>query len=555
MRKLTHMLLAGALVLVCSSCGVETTANYQVIPLPQEIALSQESPFNLNAGTIIAYPESNELLKRNAEFLAEYISQSTGRTLKTEALAPGSEAPKGAITLGLDPAIGNKEGYMLTVKADRVTLNGQTENGVFYGIQTLRKSIPAETIASSILLPAGTIQDEPRFSYRGMHLDVCRHFFPIEFVKKYIDLLALHNMNTFHWHLTEDQGWRIEIKKYPKLTEISAWRDRTVIGRNTEEYDNTRYGGFYTQEQAKEIVKYAQERYITVIPEVDLPGHMLAALAAYPEMGCTGGPYEVCPRWGVFEDVLCIGNEKSMQFLEDVMAEIIDIFPSKYIHIGGDEAPRTRWEKCPKCQARIKAEGLKEDKEHSKEDRLQSYCMTRIEKFLNSKGRQIIGWDEILEGDVAPNATVMSWRGAAGGIKAAQLGHDVIMTPNDYCYFDYYQSQDTENEPFAIGGFLPLEKVYSLNPTASLTEEQAKHILGAQANLWTEYIPTTEQVEYMVLPRMAALAEVQWTQPEKKDYTNFTTRLTGLIGLYRRDGLNYREPFRQQADSTATEKK
>ena len=555
MRKLTHMLLAGTLVLACSSCGVETTANYQVIPLPQEVALSQESPFNLNDGTIIAYPEHNELLKRNAEFLAEYISQSTGRTLQTEALAPGSEAPKGAITLGLDPAIGNREGYVLTVKADRVTLNGQTENGVFYGIQTLRKSIPAETKATSILLPAGSIQDEPRFSYRGMHLDVGRHFFPIEFVKKYIDLLALHNMNTFHWHLTEDQGWRIEIKKYPKLTEIGAWRDRTVIGRNTEEYDNTRYGGFYTQEQAKEIVKYAGERYITVIPEVDLPGHMLAALAAYPEMGCTGGPYEVCPRWGVFEDVLCIGNEKSMQFLEDVMAEIIDIFPSKYIHIGGDEAPRTRWEKCPKCQARIRTEKLKADKNHTAEDRLQSYCMTRIEKLLNSKGRQIIGWDEILEGDVAPNATVMSWRGSAGGIKAAQLGHDVIMTPNDYCYFDYYQSEDTRHEPFAIGGFVPLEKVYSLNPTASLTEEQAKHILGTQANLWTEYIPTSEQVEYMVLPRMAALAEVQWTQLEKKDYTNFTTRLAGLIGLYRRDGLNYREPFRLQADSTATEKK
>lgn len=555
MRKLTHMLLAGTLILACSSCGVETTANYQVIPLPQEVALSQESPFNLNDGTIIAYPENNELLKRNAEFLAEYISQSTGRTLQTEALAPGSEAPKGTITLGLDPAIGNREGYVLTVKADRVTLNGQTENGVFYGIQTLRKSIPAETKATSILLPVGSIQDEPRFSYRGMHLDVGRHFFPIEFVKKYIDLLALHNMNTFHWHLTEDQGWRIEIKKYPKLTEIGAWRDRTVIGRNTEEYDNTRYGGFYTQEQAKEIVKYAGERYITVIPEVDLPGHMLAALAAYPEMGCTGGPYEVCPRWGVFEDVLCIGNEKSMQFLEDVMAEIIDIFPSKYIHIGGDEAPRTRWEKCPKCQARIRTEKLKADKNHTAEDRLQSYCMTRIEKLLNSKGRQIIGWDEILEGDVAPNATVMSWRGSAGGIKAAQLGDDVIMTPNDYCYFDYYQSEDTRHEPFAIGGFVPLEKVYSLNPTASLTEEQAKHILGTQANLWTEYIPTSEQVEYMVLPRMAALAEVQWTQLEKKDYTNFTTRLAGLIGLYRRDGLNYREPFRQQADSTATEKK
>ena len=266
---------------------------------------------------------------------------------------------------------------------------------------------------------------------------------------------------------------------------------------------------------------------------------MLAALAAYPEMGCTGGPYEVCPRWGVFEDVLCIGNEKSMQFLEDVMAEIIDIFPSKYIHIGGDEAPRTRWETCPKCQARIRTEKLKADKNHTAEDRLQSYCMTRIEKLLNSKGRQIIGWDEILEGDVAPNATVMSWRGSAGGIKAAQLGHDVIMTPNDYFYFDYYQSEDTRHEPFAIGGFVPFEKVYSLNPTASLTEEQAKHILGTQANLWTEYIPTSEQVEYMVLPRMSALAEVQWTQPEKKDFKDFTKRLARLMKFYQRDGFNY----------------
>ena len=286
-------------------------------------------------------------------------------------------------------------------------------------------------------------------------------------------------------------------------------------------------------------MKYAQERYITIIPEVDLPGHMLAALAAYPEMGCTGGPYEVCPRWGVFEDVLCIGNDKTMQFLEDVMSEIIEIFPSEYVHIGGDEAPRTRWEKCPKCQARIKAEGLKADKKHTAEDRLQSYCMTRIEKFLNSKGRRIIGWDEILEGDVAPNATVMSWRGASGGIEAAQMGHDVIMTPNTYCYFDYYQTADTKDEPLGIGGYVPIEKVYSLDPTFDLNEEQKKHIIGAQANLWTEYITTTEHVEYMVLPRMAALAEVQWTQPEKKDFKDFTKRLARLMKFYQRDGFNY----------------
>lgn len=539
MRKLNHVLLAGALALACASCTAEKEANYQVIPLPQEVSLTQENPFKLNENVLIAYPENNALLQRNAEFLSEYIQQATNYAPKTKAIAAGEQV-KNAIVLGLDPSIANKEGYVLTTTPEGININGQTENGVFYGIQTLRKSIPAEAKEATILIPAGEIKDEPRFSYRGMHLDVGRHFFPKEFMKKYIDLLALHNMNTFHWHLTDDQGWRIEIKKYPKLTEIGSQRSRTVIGRNTQEYDNTPYGGFFTQEEAKEIVKYAQERYITVIPEVDLPGHMLAALAAYPEMGCTGGPYEVCPRWGIFEDVLCIGNDQTMQFLEDVMNEIIEIFPSKYVHIGGDEAPRTRWEKCPKCQARIKTEGLKADKNHTAEDRLQSYCMTRIEEFLNSKGRQIIGWDEILEGDVAPNATVMSWRGMEGGIKAAQLGHDVIMTPTSFCYFDYYQTADTKDEPLGIGGYVPIEKVYSLEPVpAVLTEEQSKHILGAQANLWTEYIHSSEHVEYMVLPRMAALAEVQWTQPEKKDFKDFTKRLARLMKFYQRDGFNY----------------
>ena len=539
MRKLNHALLAGALALACASCTAEKEANYQVIPLPQEVSLTQEKPFKLNENVLIAYPENNALLQRNAEFLSEYIQQATNYAPKTKAIAAGEQV-KNAIVLGLDPSIANKEGYVLTTTPEGINLNGQTENGVFYGIQTLRKSIPAEAKEATILIPAGEIKDEPRFSYRGMHLDVGRHFFPKEFMKKYIDLLALHNMNTFHWHLTDDQGWRIEIKKYPKLTEIGSQRSRTVIGRNTQEYDNTPYGGFFTQEEAKEIVKYAQERYITVIPEVDLPGHMLAALAAYPEMGCTGGPYEVCPRWGIFEDVLCIGNDQTMQFLEDVMSESIEIFPSKYVHIGGDEAPRTRWEKCPKCQARIKTEGLKADKNHTAEDRLQSYCMTRIEEFLNSKGHQIIGWDEILEGDVAPNATVMSWRGMEGGIKAAQLGHDVIMTPTSFCYFDYYQTADTKDEPLGIGGYVPIEKVYSLEPVpAVLTEEQSKHILGAQANLWTEYIHSSEHVEYMVLPRMAALAEVQWTQPEKKDFKDFTKRLARLMKFYQRDGFNY----------------
>ena len=528
-----------ACMLAACTTNEQQATSYDVIPLPQEINLSQESPFKLTKNTVIAYPKDNDLLKRNAEFLAEYIAETTGYTLQTKAIENG-ENPNKAIVLGLDPSIANAEGYRLTTQADGINICGQTANGVFYGIQTLRKSIPAQAQDAVILLPAGEVEDRPRFGYRGMHLDVGRHFFPVEFVKEYIDLLALHNMNTLHWHLTEDQGWRIEIKKYPKLTEIGSVRKETVIGHNSGKYDNKPYGGFYTQDEAREIVKYAQERYITVIPEIDLPGHMLAALAAYPELGCTGGPYEVGTQWGVFEDVLCIGNEKTLPFLKDIMTEIIDIFPSKYIHIGGDESPRTRWKKCPKCQALIRKEGLKADKKHSAEDRLQSYCNEQIEKFLNERGRQIIGWDEILEGDLAPNATVMSWRGSAGGIKAAQMGHDVIMTPNSHCYFDHFQSKDTKNEPYdAIGGFLPVEKVYSFNPTNGLNEEQAKHILGAQANVWTEYMTSTQQVEYMILPRMAALAEVQWTEPSKKEYNNFLQRLNSLAKIYDRDGRNY----------------
>ena len=555
MSKISQTILAGTLSLCLLSCNTEKKeADYQVVPLPQELNLTQEAPFTLTSRTSILYPEGNDLLKRNAEFLSEYINQSTGYTLPVKSFKEG-ETAKRAIVLTLDPQVAEEEGYRINTSAEGINISGKTANGVFYGIQTLRKSIPAQAQGADILLPAGEIKDAPRFAYRGMMLDVGRHFFPVEFVKEYIDLLALHNMNTLHWHLTEDQGWRIEIKKYPKLTEIGSKRSCTVIGHNSGEYDNTPYEGFFTQEEAREIVRYAQERYITVIPEVDLPGHMLAALASYPELGCTGGPYEVATQWDIFDDVLCIGNEKTLQFLEDVMTEIIDIFPSKYIHIGGDEAPRTRWKTCPKCQALIRAKGLKADKEHTAEDRLQSYCMTRIEQFLNSKGRQIIGWDEILEGDVAPNATVMSWRGSAGGIKAAQMGHDVIMTPNDFCYFDYFQSDAPQNEPYdAIGGYVPVEKVYSLEPTDKLTDDQKKHIKGAQANLWTEYITSADQVEYMVLPRMAALAEVQWTQPEKKEYNGFLNRLTRLAEIYQRDGLNYaKHVFKTQADTAASE--
>lgn len=393
---------------------------------------------------------------------------------------------------------------------------------------------------ADVALPAVEIKDAPRFGYRGAHFDVSRHFFTIDEVKTYIDMLTLHNMNRLHWHITDDQGWRLEIKKYPKLTEIGSQRSGTVIGRNSGEYDNTPYGGFYTQEQAKEIVDYAAERYITVIPEIDLPGHMLAALTAYPELGCTGGPYEVWRQWGVADDVLCAGNDQVLKFIEDVYSELIDIFPSEYIHVGGDECPKVRWEKCPKCQARIKALGLKSDKNHSKEERLQSFVINHIEKFLNDHGRQIIGWDEILEGGLAPNATVMSWRGESGGIEAAKQKHDVIMTPNTYLYFDYYQAKDTENEPFGIGGYLPIERVYSYEPMpASLTPEEQQYIKGVQANLWTEYIATFSHAQYMVLPRWAALCEVQWSTPDKKNYEDFLSRLPRLIKWYDAEGYNY----------------
>ena len=418
-------------------------------------------------------------------------------------------------------------------------MKGATEAGVFYGIQTLRKSLPV-AVGANISLPAVDIKDAPRFAYRGAHFDTSRHFFTVDEVKTYIDMLALHNMNRMHWHFTEDQGWRIEIKKYPKLTEIGSKRSETVIGKNSGKYDGVPHEGFYTQEEAKEIVKYAAERFITVIPEIDIPGHMQAALAAYPELGCTGGPYEVWKMWGVSEDVLCIGNDQSLKFLEDVFAELIEIFPSEYIHIGGDECPKVRWAQCPKCQARIKQLGLKSDDKHTKEERLQSYVISHVEKFLNEHGRQIIGWDEILEGGLAPNATVMSWRGEGGGIEAAKQHHDVIMTPNTYLYFDYYQSKDTDNEPLAIGGYLPVERVYSYEPMPkSLTPDEQKYIKGVQANLWTEYIPTFSHAQYMVLPRWAALAEVQWSAPEKKDYANFLSRLPRLIQWYDAEGYNY----------------
>ena len=515
---LAGLTMAGFMLLSCNTEVKE--ANYQIIPLPQEISvMDQAAPFILSNGTKIMYPEGNEKMQKNAEFLASYIKDLTGKSLAVQAGTDGK-----GIILQLGGNAENPEGYQLKVTSDQVVISGPTEAGVFYGIQTLRKSIPVAQ-GVDIALPAVEINDYPRFSYRGAMLDVSRHFFPVDSVKRFIDMLALHNINRFHWHLSEDQGWRIEIKSRPELTEIGSKRAETVIGHNSGKYDGKPYGGFFTQEEAKEIVAYAAERHITVIPEIDMPGHMQAALAAYPNLGCTGGPYEVWKIWGVSEDVLCAGNDETLKFIEDVLGEIIQIFPSEYIHVGGDECPKVRWAKCPKCQARIKALGLKSDKNHTAEERLQSFIINHAEKFLNGHGRQIIGWDEILEGGLAPNATVMSWRGEEGGIIAARQKHKVIMTPSKRCYIDYYQ-ESPEYAPLAIGGFLPLDSVYFYNPLpAGLTTEEQSYIIGTQANIWGEYIQTPEAFEYMAFPRLLAMSEVQWTQPEYKDFVFFTRRL------------------------------
>lgn len=522
-----------ALAAACSS--VQQSADYRVVPLPNEITPMEGKAFTLDNRVKILYPEGDADMQRNAGFLAGYVLESTGKVLAVEAGATGSHA----IVLRLGLQTENPEAYLLEVNEDQVTITGSSAAGVFYGIQTLRKSLPVAKDAQ-VVLPPVRVNDAPRFAYRGMMLDVCRHFFSLDSVKRYIDMLALHNINRFHWHLTDDQGWRIEIKKYPQLTQIGSQRKETVIGRNSGKYDGIPYGGYYTQEEAREIVAYAKDRYITVIPEFEMPGHMQGVLAAFPELGCTGGPYDVWTQWGVSEDVICAGNDKSLELIKDVLAELIEIFPSEYIHVGGDECPKTRWEKCPKCQAKIRQLGLKDDKEHTAEQRLQSYIITEAEKFLNAHGRKIIGWDEILEGGVAPNATVMAWRGAGEGVKAAKMRHDVIMVPTTYFYFDYYQTNILDEEPLAIGGYVPIEKVYSFEPyQKELTAEENKHIIGLQANLWTEYITSFRHVEYMVLPRMAALSEIQWTQPQFKDYGDFLERMPKMFDIYDVYGYNY----------------
>ena len=537
-----RLLLATALCLSMLSAHA-ADANYNVVPLPKSVVMAKGLPFNLTNATTIVYEGTNPEMKRNARFLSEYIQQASG--IKT-AVLDKRDKKAAAIVLTIDPKVAGAEAYRLSVNNKQVTIAASTPAGVFYGIQTLRKSLPVQTTGEAITLPAVTVADAPRFGYRGMMLDCARHFFPLSFVKKFIDILAMHNMNVFHWHLTEDQGWRLEIKSHPELTTKSSMRSGTVIGHNATVDDSIPHGGFYTQQEAREIVEYARQRHITVIPEIDMPGHMLAALAAYPELGCTGGPYEVGHRWGVYKDVLCLGKESTYKFVQDVIDEVVDIFPAKYFHIGGDESPTVMWEKCPKCLQKAKDENT--DIKH-----LQQYFTNRVEKYLNGKGKSIIGWDEILEGKINQSATIMSWRGVEPGLKAAKQGHDVIMTPSSHVYFDHYQAKDTKHEPDAIGGCSPVDKVYSYEPLPDTLSAEAKsRIKGVQANLWTEYIPFTTQAEYMVLPRMAALAEVQWTPVAKKNFDDFSKRALRLSDLYDRYGYQYaRHLWKEKAIPTS----
>lgn len=517
----------------------EGSNHLPVIPRPVSVKLLADSCRVTNP-LIIYY--SDEELGYSAEYLLDRLAtlrHISGQSRLTSVIPAGN----GAIILTLDKEVKHEEGYRLAI-GENIQLAGRKPQGVFYGVQTLIQLIyDSGDSANAIVLPAVEIEDFPRFSWRGMHLDVSRHFFDKEFIKKYLDILALHKMNTFHWHLTDDQGWRIEIKKYPQLTEIGAWRaDRESMPWNSrtpqEPGEKATYGGFYTQEDIREIVDYAARRYITIVPEIEMPAHCSSALAAYPQFSCTGKVLTV-PTGGIWPvaNLFCAGNDSTFIFLQDVLREVMELFPSQYIHIGGDEAEKSDWRNCPKCQQRIKKEKLKDENE------LQSYFIQRIEKFLNQNKRILIGWDEILEGGLADNAVVMSWRGIQGGIAAAKMKHQVIMTPSSHCYFDYYQSWDREIEPLAIGGYIDLRKVYSYEPIPKeLSKKESKFILGAQGNVWTEFILSGPHVEYMALPRMSALSEVVWTPAEFRQENSFLVRLSTFLNLLHDLDVNYHVP-------------
>lgn len=550
MKKTLLTTWAAKALLVCclTACSQKEVSigNLNVIPLPQEIIeATNAAPFAINSSTVICYPEGNEKLERTARFLASYIKEVTGTEVRTS-----TKEGKNSIILSVDPSVSSqKDGYELNISSEKVTVKGSTEAGVFYGIQTIYKALPiteGKTLAS---LPAGTVKDFPAYDYRGFMVDVGRHYFPVDYLKEIIDILAMHNINYFHWHLTEDQGWRLEIKKYPMLTQIGSKRKETILPTNKNEFDGVPVSGYYTQEEAREIVKYAADRYITVIPEVDMPGHMLAALASYPELGCTGGPYEVATRFGVFEDVLCAGKAQTLQFAKDVMDEIMDIFPSEYIHIGGDECPKNRWKVCENCQKKIAELGIQELPKHSKEEQLQTWFMGEIEKQIRNRGRKMMGWDEILEGTPSKDITVCGWTSVNASIRSAREGHPTIVAPISNFYFSNPRINKIEGIP-------SIQRVYDLDPCSDkLTPAEQQNIIGAEGCIWTEWVKDAGKMEWELLPRLAALSEVQWTAKDKRNLENFFPRMLHMQDLYRLYGLNYKADIEDAVKKHLEEKK
>mgnify|MGYP000501970822 CR=1 FL=1 len=530
LKLLTGAIVSSAFLLPGSASG--QTADFNIVPQPLQVDVTNDAPFILNGKTSIVVASKSNDMKRNATLLASYIEQTTG-------VRPvvGKQAKNAAtIVLTIDKSIDNAEGYKLDIDAKSVRIAGATAAGVFYGIQTLRKSLPVVSgKASQVTVPCAHIVDAPRFSYRGTHLDVSRHFVSTDEIRQFIDILALHNINRFHWHLTDDQGWRIEIKKYPLLTKIGSKRTQTVIGHNTGKYDGKPYGGFYTQKEIRDIVKYAADRYITIVPEIDLPGHMQAALAAYPELGCTGGPYKVWEMWGVSDNVLCAGNDKTMKFVDDVLKEVVALFPSKYIHVGGDECPKERWKECERCQAKIAELGLKDIEGHSKEEQLQTWFMDEVAKQIRARGRKMIGWDEILEGTPSKDVTVIGWTSPKATVRAAKAGHPTVIAPIQHFYF----SNVGLNK---ITGIPSIERVYNLEPYQDgLTPAEQQNVIGAEGCIWTEWVKDAKKMEWELLPRLAALCEVQWTQKEQRNLDSFLQRMLHIHDIYRLKNLNYKE--------------
>ena len=548
MKKLSFFLFI-ALVIASTLSANAQRAEYDVIPLPKEVKVNSANVFVLKNGMGVSFDASNEEVYRNVLFFRQWIEETTGITLK---LAPGDKNAAVRMSLDYPKAKGEvesdlteqqKEAYMIKVDKKGIAIIARQPIGLFRAAQTLRKSLPIVKNADKVELPYAEIFDEPRFEYRGVLLDCGRHYFTVEFIKKFLDVMALHGSNQFHWHLTEDQGWRFEVKAYPSLAQKGSVRAETVIGPgNSGIYNGTPYGGYYTQEECREVVRYAAERYINVVPEIDLPGHMQSALHVFPHLGCTGGPYPVRTYWGVSREVLCGGNPETLTFLKTVLGELCDVFPSKYIHIGGDECPKHRWQKCPTCQAKIKELGLKNDGKHTPENQLQSYINREVESFVKERGRAIIGWDEILEGGLSGESIIMSWRGTKGGIAAARQGHRVIMSPNVFSYIDHPQLKDLGKQPRTTDSYIvSASKVYSFEPLIpdSLTKEQQRLILGPQVNLWTEHVAYPQHAFYQLLPRLGASSEVQWCNPDQKNFDYFKKRLPRLKKLYDLLGVNY----------------